>query len=214
MAVDVLVGIATDLWTSFAIFIPNLAGAVVLLALGYIIGRALGRVTYELLTRAGVDKELRKEAHIKVSVSHFLDMIVRWVVYLVFIQASADVLGIAALAAFVGTVVGFLPDMIAAGIVMLVAYAVGIYFKEELISSRTVYSKLTGKIIFFLVMYLGLSVALRVIGIPLLIVDEILLILVAAVGLGVAIALGLGLKDVVADLAKSYEDEYKGRRRR
>lgn len=201
------------MWYAFIGFLPNLAGAIILLALGYVVGRALGRVTFEVLTRVGVDKELKKEAHIKASVSHVLDMVVRWVIYLVFIRAAADVLGIIAVAEFVREVIGFLPEVIGAGIVMLAAYAIGIYFKEEIMASKTVYSRLTGKIIFFLVMYLGLSVALRIIAIPLLIVDWILLILVASVGLGLAIAIGLGLKDVVADMAKEIESEYKTKRR-
>ena len=213
MTVDALVGIATDLWFSFLGFIPNLVGAVILLAVGYVVGRALSRVSFEILSRAGVDKEIRKEAHIKASVTHVLDMIVRWVVYLVFVQAAADVLGVASIAAFVGDVIGFLPELVGAGIVMLASYAVGIYFKEELIASKTVYSRLTGKMIFFLTLYLGLSVALRIIQIPLLIVDQILLLIVAGVSLGLAIAIGLGLKDTVSDLAKEVETEYKGKRR-
>ncbi|MBI4017679.1 MAG: hypothetical protein HY366_01905 [Candidatus Aenigmarchaeota archaeon] len=213
MATDVLIGIATNLWLSFLRFLPNLVGAVILLAVGYVVGRALGRVAFELLTRAGVDKELKKEAHIKASVSHIADVIVRWVIYLAFIKAASTVLRVTAIAEFVGSVIGFLPGIIGAGTVILVSYAIGIYFKEELVASKTAYSRLTGKIIFFLTLYLGLSVALRIINIPLLIVDQILLILVASVGLGLAIALGLGLKDAVSDFAKEMESEYKPRRR-
>lgn len=213
MAADALIQVAQNLWTNFIAFLPNLVATIILFAVGYVVGRALGRVAFEVLTRFGIDRELKKEAHIKVSVSHAMDLVVRWVIYLVFIQAGVNVLGINALSLFVGSVIGFLPQVVAAGIVMLVAYAIGIYFKEHIIASKTLYANITGKVIFFLILYLGLSVALRIIRIPLDIVDQILLILVGSVGLGLAIALGLGLKDVVNEVAREGLAAYKSKKR-
>lgn len=203
MAIQLLESLQ-GLGLTFLDVLPSLVVALLLLGVGYILGRVLGRVSNEVVTRLKLDARVSKSAHLRIKLAHLADVVVRWVVYLVFIQQASDVLGSAAISGFVGTIVAALPSFIGAGVIILVSYVIGVYFKDHIVSSHTVYSDLAGKTIFFLVLYLGLSVALRVIQIPLLIVDQILLILVAAVGLGLAIALGLGLKDAVKDVSRSY----------
>lgn len=189
---------------TFLDVVPSLVVSLVLLAIGYVLGRVLGRVANEVVTRLKLDTRVSKSAHLRLKLAHLADVLVRWVIYLVFIQQASDTLGSAAISGFIGDIIAALPSFIGAGVIVLVSYVIGVFFKDHIVASHTVYSDLAGKTIFFLTLYLGLSVALRVIEIPLLIVDQILIILVAAVGLGLALAIGLGLKDVVRDVSKGY----------
>ena len=214
MAMGALTTIGANLWYSFLDFLPNLIGAIILLIVGYIVGKISGIVVREILIRVGVDKYLQKEEHIKFKTSTVFDVITRWFLYIVFINAAIEVLGISSLVDVMHTIIYFIPGVVGAAIIIIAAYGVGLYIKEEILSSKTIYSDIVGKTIFFLIVYLGVAVALPLVGINPTIVNDILLVIIGSLGLGLAIALGLGLKDVIRDMAKDYETEFRAKRKR
>lgn len=223
MALGGTVAVLQSLWQSFLGYLPGIVGALVLLIVGWVVGRIFGRVTKEVLTRAEVDQHLKKEGHLNFEVTSLSDVIVRWFIYLSFISAAAEILGIAGLTSFVNTLLfSVLPAIVGAGIVMLVAYVVGLYFKEGLTEheegEESIYADISGKAVFWLSMFFGVALALdiffrlalEVSGVSL--VPNILLILVGGVSLGAAIAIGMGLKDVVGEMAEEYAEEFKEKR--
>jgi membrane protein DedA with SNARE-associated domain len=211
--IESVVGIMTSLWNSTVAFAPNLVGALIILVLGYVIGRILGGATKRLLTRLEVEKHIQQKGHLKLEVTSIFDVIVRWIIYLAFIQAASETLGIASLVYFVGQVLSFLPGLLWASIVILVTYLLGNYIKEQVIASETIYADLVGKVVLFLMIYLGIALALPFVGIDATLINNILLIIIASVGIGVAIAVGFGLKDMVEDLFKDYAQEFKKKRK-
>jgi hypothetical protein len=64
------------------------------------------------------------------------------------------------------------------------------------------YSDIVAKILFFLILYISIAMALPLVGIDPTLVNNILLVIIGSVGLGLAIAIGLGLKDTIARMAK------------
>jgi hypothetical protein len=67
-------------------------------------------------------------------------------------------------------------------------------------------------VIFFLVLYVSIALALPFVGIDPTLINWILIVIVASLGVGLAIAIGLGLKDVIADVARGYSRKFKKRR--
>jgi len=211
-----------NLWQSFLGYLPGLIGAIVLLIVGWIVGRIFGRVTREILDKADVDEYIKREGHLNFRLTSISDVIVRWVIYLAFIAAATRVLGIAGLTSFVNSILfSILPGIVGAAIAMLIAYMVGIYFKEGLTEheegEESAYADLSGKAVFWLSMFFGVALALDIFfklalqaGVSL--VPNLLMIMVAGVSLGGAIAIGLGLKDVVSNMAKDYAEEFKEKR--
>lgn len=216
------VAVLQNLWQSFLGYLPGLVGAIVLLIAGWIVGRIFGRVTREILDRADVDEYMKREGHLNFNLTGLSDVVVRWIIYLAFIAAATRVLGIAGLTGFVNSILfSVLPGIIGAGIVMLVAYMVGIYFKEGLTEheegEESAYADLSGKAVFWLSMFFGVALALDIFfrlalqsGVSL--IPNLLMIMVGGVSLGGAIAIGLGLKDVISDMAEDYAEEFKEKR--
>lgn len=188
--------------SSMILFFPNLVAAIILLAVGWIIGEVVGRIAKELLMRFKVDQYISKKGPM-LKISDIFPLIFEWVVYLVFIQAAVEALGVVALVDFVGTVLAFIPGFIEAIVVVIVGYIIAEYVKSEIEKSKIAYSNIMGKVLFWLMVYVALALALPLVGIDATLVNNMLLITVASVGLGVAIAIGLGLKDAISELAKA-----------
>ncbi len=198
---DALATLWNNLINGVAIAIP----AILVLILGLIVGKVLGKVTKEILVRANVDKYLSKEEHIDIEVSSIASLIVRWLVYLIAIAEAARISTLAVVQNAIWIVVTFASQVILAAATIIAGYSLALYIKERVITSKTSYSGLTGKIVFGLILYLSIAIGLKFITIvDTSIIDQLLLVIVGAVGVGIAIALGLGLKDVVKEEAEQY----------
>lgn len=202
----VLVDILANLTTSTVEFLPNLISAIILLVIGLIVGKIVGRVVKEVLLRVKLDYYVSETKKPVYSMADIFSLISRWWIYLAFITAalSREVLGITYLASWVAEITAFIPRIIGASIILVVAFVMAEYIKNHIKKTNTLWSTVVGKVLFFFVMYVAVALALPILGVSSTLVDNILLVIIGAVGLGTAIALGLGLKDAVSEISKKY----------
>jgi len=201
-----------DVMTVFAVFLasvinflPNLAAAIVLLIIGWVVGLVVGKVTKEVMSRLKVDKYVAGGKKPVFSLTDILSVVFRWAIYLVFIQAAVEAIGVTVLVAFLSSILGFIPKLIKAILVVLAGYAIAEYVRQQVETSKVAYSDLVAKLLFFLIVYIAIAMALPLMGVDPFIVNAVLLVLVGSVGLGLAIAIGWGLKDTIAAMVKKYE---------
>jgi len=115
-----------DLWSRIIEFVPVIAGVIIILAIGWVAGRVLGKGISKILDKAGVDDALRKTIIGKalersgVTCVGFFDLIARWFVYLVAIFAAVDMLKIEVVSNYMSTVVQYVPNLIV-GVGILIA---------------------------------------------------------------------------------------------
>ena len=193
------------LWTQFIGVLPGIVAAAITLLIGLILGKVCGWLAREVVKRSTVEKYIAKSKHLNLQISTLFDIIVRWLIYLVFIQQASIFLGVVAITQFVNGILAFIPGIIGATIIIIVGYVIALYLKENIIGSKDVYSRLTGHIVFLLVIYLSIATGLKSIsGLNTTLLDYVLLAILVSVGLGFAIAIGLGLKDVVREIAKDF----------
>lgn len=184
-------------------FVENLIPALILIAIGWVIGNIVGRITSEILERLKIDKYITK-GRFFFRISNIFSIIFRWAVYLVFIQAAVGLLGIPALENVVATILSFIPGLAGAIIVLVVGYVIAEYVKTNTEKSNLPYSEIMSKILFWLIIYISIGMALPLVKIDPTLINNILLIIIGSFGLGLAIAIGLGLKDVIAAYSKRY----------
>jgi hypothetical protein len=201
-----------EFWSTIVGYAPRIAGAVILLLVGWVLGRLLGRGISRLLRRAGIADSLGKTivgralARSGITPTRFLELLIRWFVYLTAVLGVVDLLQIAALTAFVSSVIQYLPSLIA-GILILffglivadfVGDAVGAIGKEAKIQLAPFVS-LGVKIFLYLTV---IVVALTTMKIDVTILNEFARAMAWGTAIGLAIALGIafgwGLKDHVA----------------
>lgn len=195
----------TELWSNFLVYTPRIAAAVVALIIGLILGKVIGRIVKNILEKIEISKYITRTEKLPINIPNLFSVISRWAIYLVFIQQAAVFLKVEAITLFVNNIIAFLPGLIEAAIIIIVGYIIGAYLKDQILASKTTYSDLVGKVIFFLVIYLSIAMGMKsVSGINTSLLDNVLLVILASAGIGIAIALGLGLKDVVKESAKEY----------
>src|SRR3989338_1588317 len=83
-----------SLWNSFVGILPGIIAAVIVLIIGYFVALGVGHAVKVLLEKAGLDSYLERSKFSK-EVGHFhlsriLGEIVKWYIFLIFIQAGVD----------------------------------------------------------------------------------------------------------------------------
>ncbi len=197
-----------NVWGSTVGILPNIVAAVLILIVGFIAGKVVGAALEEILGRTKVDDYVKiKKAEFRIS--HIVTLIIKWVIYLVFIQQAASALGVTIISAFVGEIVSFIPAALTALVVVAAGYAIARYVEGLVSESDFQYAHLMSRVFFFMIVYISIALALPKVGLNAGLVNSILLIIVASVGLGFAIALGLGLKDTISEVAREQSKKYR-----
>jgi hypothetical protein len=130
---DVLTSSFQNLFYGLVAFLPNLLAALVIFVIGWLIGAGLSRVVAQVIGSLRVDQALRaagvdrvvERAGWKLNSGAFLGMLVKWFFIIVFLVAALDVLGLTEVTIFLRAVVlGYLPQVIVAVLILLVAAVV------------------------------------------------------------------------------------------
>src|SRR3989338_5987307 len=105
-----------QLWQDFVSIFPSFVVAILLLVLGYFIGWAIGHAIKWLLVKAGLDELIRKSGLAKevghTHVPNLFGELVKWFVFIIFLQVAVDVLNINTLSNLLGDFVRWLPNIL------------------------------------------------------------------------------------------------------
>lgn len=213
------------LWTGVLLFIPNLIVALVILALGWAIGALIGHAITKFLDVLRFDEALKKtgfesvvkRAGLELKASKFVGWLFKAAVIIIFLIASFDVLGLVQVTQFLSQVVlGYLPQLIVAVLILLVGVVVGDALEKVVVaSSRTAgltSSGMLGKVSKWAVWIFAILVALSQMGIAGAFIQTLFTGLVVAVSLALGLAFGLGGQEAAADAIRKVREEIKERK--
>lgn len=200
-------------FTQFVNYLPQLVGALIVLLVGYIIAKILNKIITKVLGKVRLDQRLHansggrfvEKASPDGSPSRLIGGVVFWVIMLFVISSAIGTLGIPALTGFMNQVLAYLPNVIAALLIFIVAAAVSGAVGG--LAQRTMGDTPTGKIVSTAVpaMVMGIAVfmILTQLGIAPVIVTITYVALVGSTALAAALAFGLGGRDAAAELVNS-----------
>jgi hypothetical protein len=200
----------------FAEWVPNFVGFLAILIVGYFVAKIVGSLVRRLLERVGLDRALHSGtagsfiSRVTRSPSHLLGRITFWLIFIGAISIAVDVLGIAALEDFVATVWAYVPNLIAALLIFLVAGALAAGVTA--LVTRLMGETTTGRVVATAAPILIMAVAVFMILDQLRIAEDIVIItyasLMGAIALAMALAFGLGGRDVAAHMLRgAYENQ-------
>jgi Conserved TM helix len=207
-------------------FLPRLVGFLLILLIGYLVAKALQKIVSLALEKIGTDRALAsgpagsyvERVTPEASPSNLIGKVVFWFVLLGALSIAITSLGISELNAFLADVLGYLPNVVAAILIFVVAGAVAGWLGRTV--SRLLGDSPTGKLAATALPVLVMAIAVFMILNQLRIATDIVTItyaaLMGAVALGMALAFGLGGRDVAS---RMLEDAYRrgqeerGRRR-
>jgi hypothetical protein len=202
--VDVLLEPLRAILLQIGAFLPRLALALVVVAVGWLLAKtlrfamvkALRAINFHVLTeRAGLDGFL-EQAGIRTDTVAILAALAYWIVIFVALVIAANGLGLTYVTDLLTRVLMFLPRVVVAVLV----FAFGIYFARFVGEATAAYfrsaevqdSQVLGRLAQYAVAVFVVLIALDVLNIGGDIVRQTFLILLAGVVLALALAFGLG----------------------
>lgn len=215
---DVVVGSLQNLWYGVVNYVPNIIGALVVLVIGLIVAAGLGALVEKILESIRLDVFLEKiglkpifdRAGVRLRGAYFFGRLVYWFVIVAFLVAIADSLQLYALSAFLGSILNYLPNVIAAILIMLAALIVA-HFLRKLVTASVMSAKLhsgpfLGIVTYWAVAVFGFLTALAQLNIATAIIQTIVTGFIAMLALAGGLAFGLGGKDYANHLLNKLKD--------
>ncbi|SDP92171.1 Conserved TM helix [Actinopolyspora xinjiangensis] len=201
-------------FTQLISYLPQLIGALLVLVIGYIVARILRAVITRLLRRFHLDDRMSRAGQgaryverlsPRGSPSRLIGTVAFAVIMLFVLSSAIGTLGIPALTGFMNVVLGYLPRVIAALAIFLVAAAVA--GAVGTLVGRTLGDTPGGRMARTaapaLVMAIGVFMILTQLRIAPVIVTVTYVALVGAIALGSALAFGLGGREAAAEMINS-----------
>jgi uncharacterized protein YacL len=200
-------------FTTFANYLPQLVGALIVLVVGFIIAKLIDKAITKGLQKAKVDQKLKsgggagyvEKLAAQGSPSKLVGRVVFWVIMLFVISSAVGTLGIPALTGFMNQVLAYLPNVLAALLIFIVAAAVAGAIGAAV--HRTMGDTPTGKIVRAaapaMIMAIAIFMILTQLGIAPVIVTITYIALIGSTALAAALAFGLGGRDAAAELVNS-----------
>jgi mechanosensitive ion channel-like protein len=193
-------------------FLPSFFGALIIFLVGLILakwGRSLivkilGAIKLDNLLRKGGLEPFFNKAEIRVKTEVVIGEITHWLIIIVFFMAAINVLGLTTVSGVLSTLLGFLPNIISAVLVLTVGVLLA-GFVENLVKGTVNQvdkktSRLLSKVASYLVVIVASLAAINELGIAQSLINTLFIGVVATLTLGVGLAIGLGAKDLVGQL--------------
>lgn len=221
---DVLSLSFTNLWVGVIGFVPNLIVAIIIVLIGWGIGAILGRVISQILKAVKVDDGLRKagveeflnKGGLNLNSGNFVGGLVRWFVILVFIIAAFDVLHLSQVTMFLRDILGYLPQVVVAVLILIAAGIVADAMKKVVLSSAMTADVTSAGFIAtvtkWVIWIFAILVALSQLGIASGFVQTVFTGLVVALSLGLGLSFGLGGQEAASRVIEKVGKEIAGRK--
>lgn len=200
--------------SQIADFLPRLLAALGLLMVGILVAKMVERGTDFVLHRIGFDKwmkeggvtEALERAGTTLDPSTVIAKLAFWMVMLLVIVLAASMLGVTGVSALFTELVAYLPNVIAAVIVLVLGILLGEFVKDLVLASAGSLSVAPtlargGKAA---VILLSIFMALEQLDIAQDIVLVFFIAVVGAAALAAGIAFGLGGREVAAEIARDW----------
>jgi MFS family permease len=198
-------------------FLPNLLGFLLILLIGFIVAKVVSGVIRKLLEKTNVDQKLHESSARKyvdaalpgASPSNGIARLVFWLIFIFFIVSAIGALGIPAATSFMNEVLAYLPNVIVAILIFIVAALVSGAVAGAVV--RFMGDTPTGKVAATVVPAVIMVIAFFMILEQLQIAPEIVRIaftaIMFALALGLALAFGLGGRELAADALRQAKEK-------
>ncbi|OYT72382.1 MAG: transporter [Chloracidobacterium sp. CP2_5A] len=200
------------LYQRLATLIPNIIGALTLLAVGYLLGKVAAAALRRILARVGVDRLAEQSGlsgflqqwGVARPLSSVLGSVAFAFVMLAFAISAADALGLASAGQAIAQVMLFLPKLIAAAIVLTLGLMVASWLsglmRRAAEGAGIEYAPTLGRLAMGILSALVILMAIEQLSISTVLLQEVIGVLIAAIGVAVALSLGLGTRSLAGEI--------------
>ena len=212
LKIDAITAPAVSMLSVVIDYIPRIVVACLVVFVGYLIGRFAGQIVTQLLASTGVDKKLTDATEGKTEkfvLSKVTGTVVQVVINIIFIAQGFAVVDLKVLTDIGSAIIGYMPKVLAAIIVLTLTYFAAILAEKALKKNGMDGYALVSKTVIFVI---GIIMVLNQLGIATTIVNSAFIIIIAALAVAFAISFGIGGKVFASkqlDKLDKYIDENK-----
>jgi hypothetical protein len=209
---QVLVNSLTEFAATTAGFLPSLIATLVILAVGWLVSRLVAAVSDRVLRQLGLDRvadrlgvsETLRQAGVSAPPSYIVGRLVFWILMLTFLLSAVETLGLSAVTATIDRLIGFLPNVIAAGLIFVLGLLLA-RLVRNLVSSGAAAAELAqaprlGSLAEISVALVVGVVALEQLGIETQMVVTVVTAVLGAVVVTAGVAFALGARPVITHI--------------
>jgi len=199
--------IVTHWYETLMTYVPGILGALIILIIGWIIGRVLGKLVRMALDKISEQHLIRKGADLAavsgsvknagITVGYIGDLFTRIVVYLIAILAAVDILKMEYLSKLITTIIEYIPHVVAFIIILTVGFLLADYFIDFLnkyYANQNV--QLISPVLFLLRIFLYFVIAILALS-QLLIDLTVIYLFVTPIAWGIGLGLGAAIAIIV-----------------
>jgi len=197
--------------------LPKIAGATIALFLGWVFGRLIGRALASIIRRLGIEESFNRTVlgralkKSNITLSHIVNLLTRWFIYLAAILLASDILGATTFSSFIRSVMGYIPYLMAGFLIITLGFIITDFIGntisalgEELgLSFSNVFTFFTKLLLGFAVVVIALTVMKVDVSIFYIFANALAWGIAGALALGLGIAIGWGFKDMIAKNAET-----------
>lgn len=198
---------------SVVAFLPRLVGALIILLVGWFVGRLVAKIVARLADAIELDRAVLETPLGEIlggterAVSNAFGTLAAWFVYAVAILAAANALAIDQLSLWIAQAVTYLPAFIAGLLIIVLGFVVADFIGDAITRTRAAtetgytawFATGTRLFLYFMVVVIGLDTMGVDVGILFVFARAFAWGLAVALALGAGLAFGLGSRDYVAD---------------
>lgn len=219
---DLGTAVVTGLAAALAVFmtaIPSIIGALLLLAIGWIVAGFVGGILARFLRTIRIDDLAEKSgiagflrrARVNADAAGVIGGLVKWYIRLVFIVMAANAVGLTAVSGIVAQVLGFIPNLLVAililGVFSWLATTARNLVTGAVDSAGMPNSRMLGTLTFVAVLAFGIIAAANQIGVAATLINTLFIGVVGALALAFGLAFGLGGREEAARVLADFRGQ-------
>jgi hypothetical protein len=187
--------------SSIVTFVPKLVAFLIILAIGYFVAKAVAKVVDKVLERVGFDRVVerggikRALARSNYDASDIVSKIVYYAILLFTLQLAFGVFGPNPISTLLTGVIAFLPKVLVAIVIVVVAAAIARAVRDLIINtlSGLSYGRMLGTVTSVFILGLGVIAAVNQVGVALTVTMPVLITVLATMGGIAVVGVGGGL---------------------
>lgn len=212
---DALTQSLLSVWYGVASFLPGLIIAIIIFAIGWILAVLIERLVESIFKALKIDAALKsagledvvKRAGYNLNSGAFVGALVKWFVIVVFLMASFESIGLNQVNLFLIQVVNYLPQVIVAVLILMVAAVVANAMQKIVVASAKAghlhIAELGGRVTKWAIWIFAILTALYSLGVAAGIIQTVLTAIFAGAALAFGLAFGLGGKEEAQKIIES-----------
>ncbi|HEV7702151.1 MAG TPA: hypothetical protein VGO63_01750 [Candidatus Paceibacterota bacterium] len=209
-----------NLWWGFIQFAPKFIIAVVFFIVGWILGSLIAKAIEQVFTALKIDTLFKsvgaddffKKAGMNLNTGYFIGQVVKWFVIVVFLLPSLNLVGLNDISAFLQySVLGFLPRVIVAALILIIATIISEALSKTVIASAKSMSltsaNMLGAVTKYIIWVFAFIIALGQLGVAEYYMNVLFTGVIAMLALGGALAFGLGGREHASRFISKLSEE-------